>query len=494
MRILAVDYNGLFARHALVNNAADLGKATAGVLAAVATHRQNFDRVALCVDSGKSWRAGIWQGYKANREDHGEVYREQLRSTLERLAKDGCSVFRAPEMEGGGFAEADDVIGTLCAWARGAGHEVMILSADKDMFQLVRDGVGIISLTSGSVYTTPEQIKNKIGVEPERIPDLLALMGDTSDNYKLCEGIGPKTAVALLETCGHALAVCKPEHWDRLHEKDYLGAALGQKFRAAVTPQRIEAALNVATIVTDLAMDFSALNEEPEYLPVVDDSNAPSTAIATQKAPPALVQSAPQPAAIAPRPAQEVSLPYWAQPNYLGALWDVSKAFTTAGCFPNVGRPEQVMVVGMMAHEDGIGMATAMQHAYFVHGRLAWSATYLLMRARQSGEVERFQVTKIDDKGCAIEVKRRGQPMRLVTWEWVEAERAGLTKASRNGEPSNWVKWPKEMNLARCIARALRQEFRDLIGGRYVPEEMSEELPEDQILASARETRAALAA
>ena len=50
------------------------------------------------------------------------------------------------------------------------------------------------------------------------------------------------------------------------------------------------------------------------------------------------------------------------------------------------------------------------------------------------------------------------------------------------------------MNLARCIARALRQEFRDFIGGRYIPEEMSEELPEDQILASARETRAALGA
>lgn len=489
MRILAVDYNGLFARHALVNNAADIGKATAGVLAAVATHRQNFDRVALCVDSGKSWRAGIWQGYKANREDHGEVYREQLRSTLERLAKDGCSVFRAPEMQGGGFAEADDVIGSLCAWARGAGHEVMILSADKDMFQLVREGVGIISLTSGSVYTTPEQIKAKIGVEPERIPDLLALMGDTSDNYKLCEGIGPKTAVALLETCGHALAVCKPEHWDRLHEKDYLGAALGQKFRAAVTPQRIEAALNVATIITDLAMDFSALDEEPEYLPVVDDSNAPSTAIATQKAPPALVQSAAQPAAIAPRPAQEVSLPYWAQPTYLGALWEVAKAFTNARCFPSFVNPEQVMVVGMMAHEDGIGLATAMQHAYPVHGRICWSATYLLMRARASGEVEVFDPLLSTDKECVIRCKRRGSTIKEVAFKIDEAKRAKLIKAD-----GNWEKWPVEMLLARCIARALRQEFRDLIGGRYVPEEMSDEIPEEMILRGARETRAALAA
>lgn len=469
MRILAVDYNGLFARHALVSNGIDMGKATEGVLAAVATHRQNFDRVALCVDSGKSWRTSVWPSYKANREDRGEFYRVQLRETLARLAKDGCSVFKAPEIEGG-YAEADDVIGSLCAWARDAGHEVMILSADKDMLQLVREGVGVISLNGGAVYATPGSVQEKMGVTPERIPDLLALMGDTSDNYKLCPGIGQKTASALIETCGHALAVCKPEHWDRLHEAEYLGKALGEKFRATVTPQAINAALTVATIRTDLLMEFGEMEKAPEYLPVVDDSNAPSTAIA-------------------PRPVQEISLPYWAQPNYLGALWDVSKAFTTAGCFPNVGRPEQVMVVGMLAHEDGIGIATAMQHAYFVHGRLAWSATYLLMRARASGLVEMFRVVKSDAKECVIRVKRKGDEAKDVRFGVEEAARAQLMK-----DGGNWQKWPQEMCLARCIARALRENFRSECGGRYIPEEMSEELPEDQILASAREARAALGA
>lgn len=489
MRILAVDYNGLFARHALVNNAIDMGKATEGVLAAIATHRQNFDRVALCVDSGKSWRTSVWPSYKANREDRGEFYRQQLRETLARLAKDGCSVFKAPEIEGG-YAEADDVIGSLCAWARGAEHEVMILSADKDMFQLVREGVGVISLASGSVYATPEAVQAKMGVPPERVPDLLALMGDTSDNYKLCEGIGPKSAALLIETCGHALAVCKPEHWDRLHEKEYLGKAQGEKFRATVTPQKIEDALRVATIRTDLLMEFGEMEKAPEYLPVVDDSNAPSTAIAIPKEAPAMVAaSAPQATAIAPRPAQEISLPYWAQPNYLGALWDVSKAFTTAGCFPNVGRPEQVMVVGMLAHEDGIGIATAMQHAYFVNGRLAWSATYLLMRARASGLVEMFRVIKSDAKECVIRVKRKGDEAKDVRFGVEEAARAQLMK-----DGGNWQKWPQEMCLARCIARALRENFRSECGGRYIPEEMSEELPEDQILASAREARAALGA
>lgn len=491
MRILAVDYNGLFARHALVNNAMDLGKATQGVLSAVATHRQSFDRVALCVDSGKSWRASIWPGYKANREDRGEPYREQLRATLDRLVKDGCVVFRAPEIEGG-YAEADDVIGTLCNWAREGGHEVMILSADKDMFQLVQDGVGVISLASGSVYADRAAVTAKMGVPPEHIADLLALMGDTSDNYKVCDGVGPKTAQRLIELCGHALAVLRPEHWDRLHEKEYLGDALGQKFRATVPQEKLFAATRVATILRDLPIDFEPLLQEPVFAPLTEDAAPAAEAAPVQAvqvsalAPRAAVPAA----ALAVRPAalHEVVLPYWAQPNYLGSLWDVAKAFHSARCFPNVMNPEQVMVVGMMAHEDGIGLATAMQHAYFVHGRLCWSATYLLMRARASGEVDVFDVIKSNDLECMIRVKRRGSSVKDVSFKLDEAVRAQLVKAD-----GNWKKWPVEMLLARCIARALRQEFRDLIGGRYVPEEMSDEIPEEQILRGARESRAALA-
>ena len=501
MRILAIDYNGLFARNWHASGGPERNEAYQRTVAWVQQAREGYDRVALCCDSGhKSFRVALWGEYKANRPQVDEMYREQLRRTLERLRRDACSVFVAPHLpDFGGHAEGDDVIGALCSWATKAGHEVTIASGDKDVLQLARaadeaqPAIVCLSLNSGKVATA-EDVAKSYGVAPHLLPELFALCGDKSDNYKPIPGVGEAKAAELLRAAGgSAVALTAPEVLGKIHE--VVGDALAKKIREIPDLRdRLIRAKRVATILDTLPpLDFAALEAEPMY------ETPPENEAPKEAQPVALQRAAERPQALtvpqAPSTPQPVELvPYWAQPTYLGALWDVAKAFTAARCFPNIGAPEQVMVVGMMAQEDGIGLATAMQHAYFVHGRLSWSATYLLMRARQSGEVEKFQVTKIDDKTCVIEVKRKGHPARSVTWEWAEAERAGLTKPSRSGEPSNWTKWPKEMNLARCIARALRQEFRDFIGGRYIPEEMSEELPEDQILASARETRAALGA
>jgi 5'-3' exonuclease len=500
LKILAVDISALFSLYWEVNQGSERehSQPLLSTLQAVQRYREGFDRVAICCDGGVSWRRSVWPTYKANRPDRGEPYREQIRQTLRRLQEEGCTVIAAPAMEVDGnidsyFAEADDVIGSLASWAREDGHEVTILTLDKDLCQLITDGVSVLSLSGKEpkLYGAAE-VQEKYGVPPERLPDLLALAGDKSDNFKPYEGIGDKTASDLVRYCGSALAVFDAQHFDRLHE--YIGNAKAQTIKTGGR-EPAEKALIVATILRDLAIDFSPLLAEPVYK-TADPAAQPSDSAA---APATALAARPSPQAITARPASappqlqvihggQVSLPYWASKEYLDALWDISRAFHCAGCF-GVAKPEQVMVVAMIAHEDGIGIATAMQHAYFVHGRLSWSATYLLMRVQKSGKVERFQVTKIDDKCCVIEAKRRGCPMRIISWEWQEAERAGLTKPSRNGEPSNWVKWPKEMNLARGIARALRQEFRDLIGGRYVPEEMGEKLPEDMILQHARDVR-----
>lgn len=493
LNILAIDFNSLFARNWHASGGAERGEAYQRTVQWVQQARGSHDRVALCCDSGqKSFRVALWPEYKANRPPVNEAYREQLRRTLERIKKDGCVAFVAPAVHGG-HAEGDDVIGSLCEWAEKQGHRVTIASGDKDVCQLASGSVLVLSLNKGELYDE-EKITALHGVPPKMLPHLFALAGDTSDNYKLIDGVGPKRALDLLKCCGgDALAL--PSKLGSL--RDVVGDALTNKIHAIEgLEQRLAKLLEVATIRRDLMIDFMPVEAEPVYSSP-DEAEPPEHALA------ALTN--PAPAMMTPKSGemlqpvqsvqhQAVSLPYWANPGYLGALWDVSKAYVAARCFPNVGSPEQVMVVGMIAQEDGIGIATAMQHAYFVHGRLSWSATYLLMRAQASGQVERFQVQKCDDKICQIEAKRRGQPARVVVWEWSEAERAGLTKPSRNGEPSNWMKWPKEMNLARCIARALRQEFRELIGGRYVPEEMSEDLPDEAVLRSARETRAALEA
>jgi DNA polymerase-1 len=97
--------------------------------------------------------------------------------------------------------EADDVIATLVVEARKKGWEVVMYSADKDMMQLIGDGVTMIDALHQKTYTREEVIK-KMGVPPEQIPDFLALVGDTSDNVPGLKGCGDKTAAALLAQYG----------------------------------------------------------------------------------------------------------------------------------------------------------------------------------------------------------------------------------------------------------------------------------------------------
>ena len=496
MRILAIDYNGLFARNWHASGGPERNEAYQRTVAWVQQAREGYDRVALCCDSGhKSFRVALWGEYKANRPQVDEMYREQLRRTLERLRRDACSVFVAPHLpDFGGHAEGDDVIGALCSWATKAGHEVTIASGDKDVLQLARaadeaqPAIVCLSLNSGKVATA-EDVAKSYGVAPHLLPELFALCGDKSDNYKPIPGVGEAKAAELLRAAGgSAVALTAPEVLGKIHE--VVGDALAKKIREIPDLRdRLIRAKRVATILDTLPpLDFAALEAEPMY------ETPPENEAPKEAQPVALQRAAERPQALtvpqAPSTPQPVALlPYWAQPTYLGALWDVAKAFTAARCFPNIGAPEQVMVVGMMAHEDGIGLATAMQHAYFVHGRLCWSATYLLMRARASGLVEQFKVIKSTPEECIIRVRRKGEEADDVRFAASEAKQADLVK-----DGGNWKKWPQEMCLARCIARACRTHFRSECGGRYIPEEMSEELPEDQILASAREVRAALGA
>jgi len=115
LKILAVDISGVFSQMWEVDNGRgrDFDKPRTATIEAIRRFRDGHDRVAICCDSGKSFRSQIWTSYKANRPDRGEAYRNQIRLTIEALASDGCSVFRAPQYKGELYAEADDVIGCV---------------------------------------------------------------------------------------------------------------------------------------------------------------------------------------------------------------------------------------------------------------------------------------------------------------------------------------------------------------------------------------------
>ncbi|MDX2091838.1 MAG: DNA polymerase I [Kofleriaceae bacterium] len=155
-------------------------------------------RMAVVFDdkSGKrTFRAEMFSEYKATRKAPPEELQVQMEYFPKIVEKLGWPVVTVPGVE------ADDVIATLVKQARDKGWEVVIYSADKDIMQMVGEGVSMIDALHQKTYTREEVIK-KMGVPPHLIPDFLALVGDTSDNIPGLQGVGDKTAAALLEQYG----------------------------------------------------------------------------------------------------------------------------------------------------------------------------------------------------------------------------------------------------------------------------------------------------
>lgn len=145
--------------------------------------------------SSKTFRNELYPEYKANRSEPPEDLRPQFG-----LIREATRAFNLPCIEAEGF-EADDLIATYAKKAREAGGDVTIISSDKDLMQLVRPGVSMYDQMKDRVFNESD-VEEKWGVKPEKMIDLQALAGDSSDNIPGVPGIGPKTAAQLLDEYG----------------------------------------------------------------------------------------------------------------------------------------------------------------------------------------------------------------------------------------------------------------------------------------------------
>jgi DNA polymerase I len=152
----------------------------------------------LCVvfdPKGRTFRDDIYAEYKANRSETPEDLSAQFPWILQLLEAQGTPVLTVD-----GF-EADDVIGTLAKQGESAGLEVLIVTGDKDMAQLVNNRVKLLDTMKNRTLDAAA-VREKFGVGPETIIDYLALMGDSSDNVPGVRGVGEKTAAKLLNEYG----------------------------------------------------------------------------------------------------------------------------------------------------------------------------------------------------------------------------------------------------------------------------------------------------
>lgn len=160
----------------------------------VNTHRDAH--IAVIFDAArKNFRNDIYPDYKAHRPPAPEDLVPQFP-----LMREAAEAFGLPIMEMEGF-EADDIIATYARLAKAEGTQVTIVSSDKDLMQLVRDGIQLMDPMK-NIMIGPDEVFAKFGVTPDKVVDVQALCGDTSDNVPGVAGIGVKTAAELITTYG----------------------------------------------------------------------------------------------------------------------------------------------------------------------------------------------------------------------------------------------------------------------------------------------------
>src|SRR2546421_10010366 len=173
--------------------------------------RRRPDYLAWVHDVGKSFRHQTYPAYKATREKLTAELQQDFDRSVERIEQI-LEAFRVPVVGVEGF-EADDVIGTLATDASARGLQVVIVSGDKDFYQLIAPGIALLNPGRGGPaaveehWVDQENAGERLGVPPERVVDYLALVGDTSDNVPGVKGVGEKTALELLKTFGDLDAI-----------------------------------------------------------------------------------------------------------------------------------------------------------------------------------------------------------------------------------------------------------------------------------------------
>ena len=154
------------------------------------------DHIAVVFDHARrTFRNDIYPDYKANRPDPPDELIPQFA-----LVRDAVRALNVAAVDAEGY-EADDLIATYARLARAAGATVTIVSSDKDLMQLVTEGVVMYDAMRGRVIG-PAEVREKFGVGPDKVVDVQALAGDSTDNVPGVPGIGVKTAALLIEEYG----------------------------------------------------------------------------------------------------------------------------------------------------------------------------------------------------------------------------------------------------------------------------------------------------
>ena len=254
-KILLVDgssylYRAFHAMPNLMNSAGEQTGAVYGIINMLRRLRQDFESAYFSVvfdAPGPTFRDSLYPQYKANRPPMPEELRTQISVVHNVIKALGLPLLC---IEG---VEADDVIGTLATQSASAGMDVLIVSGDKDLAQLITNQITMVDTMKNITYDSRE-VEKKFGVSPEQIIDYLSLVGDTSDNIPGVPKVGPKTASKLLQQFGSLDEI--------LRNVEQISGKVGQNLVDSL--HQIPLSRELATIKLDVILDLAPSDLKPE--------------------------------------------------------------------------------------------------------------------------------------------------------------------------------------------------------------------------------------
>lgn len=205
------------------------------------------DYLAVALDAGReTFRNRIYQEYKSNRPEAPPALIPQfpyIRKVLEAM--------KVTVLEREGY-EADDLIATLSRQLSARGARVVIVSGDKDLMQLVCDGIKILD-TGKDKWIGLSEVREKFGVEPDKVIEVMGLMGDSTDNIPGVRGVGEKTAIALIQRY-HSIE----NLFSHLDDLDQSGLKGVERIRKALLAGKEAAFLSrtLATVKSDVPIEL----------------------------------------------------------------------------------------------------------------------------------------------------------------------------------------------------------------------------------------------
>ena len=469
MKILLIDLSAVFWRAYHATKDQQVNESFQITVNTINSRRGSYDHCAVCCDHGPYKRKAISAEYKAQRDVPDPIAVGQLRRVKERLEADGVLLWDAE-----GY-ESDDLIATACARLQAdAGDEselsIDILTADKDLYALISDRVSIVRLDSGERHG-PDECIAKLGVEPSKIPELLALTGDQSDNVPGCKGVGPKTAQKLLADNKSIVNILDPATL----------IAEG-KLRENLIASRDAIAMShkLVTLMTDAPIDVKQLFERRDPKPIAEPMEdkdlghmEPEDTITTaeQKQPEQPAQ------AIELAKTEELTREVVAPIAFEKSLEPrnaVQAAALARGIFNSrlfqCESPEAALMILLTGREMGIGAMSSMRGFHFVKGRPVMSAQLMAALILRSGKAEYWELTESSNKSATYATKRvGGRNEQKKTFTLEDARLAQLIK-----QDGNWAKYPAAMCEARAGAALARIVYPDLLMGVYLPDELDD--------------------